>query len=114
MNQAGSKVLRCSEPYVPIGVDEAVDTTRVELTTAPAAVGVTLAGENEQVAPEGIPPQLNATGALNPICGLTFTVMDADCPAATDKLETEVVSEKFFGCCARGCERNRSNSPSRH
>jgi hypothetical protein len=75
-------------------VDELVDTVSIELAAAPAA-GVMLVGENEQVAPVGNPEQLNETGAVNPICGVTFTVSDADFPAGTDRLEAEVVREKF-------------------
>ena len=76
-----------------MGVDVVVETLSVVLAIAPP-IGVTVGGENKQEAPEGIPLQLKLTGALKPICGVTLTVMEADCPALSDRLGTDATIEK--------------------
>src|ERR1700722_8838635 len=63
-----------------IAPDEAAACT-VSIADVAPADGVTLAGLNMQVAPEGNPAQLNVTACLNPFSGVTVSVKFPEPPA---------------------------------
>ena len=57
----------------------------------------TLAGENVQVAPAGRPEQMKVTAELNPLAGVTVTVVVALCPAVTVSDVGEAATVKLGG-----------------
>lgn len=66
----------------------------VTVTVAGGSVGVTEAGETEQVAAVGAPLQARATEPVNPPVGLTLTVYVVDWPAVIVRDAGEPESEK--------------------
>jgi len=85
---------RAPEPRRTSAVDEDVATVSV-VEVVPG--GVTVAGEKLHVAPAGSPEQLNETAALNPLAGVTVTVVVPLPPADTLIEPGEAATEKLAG-----------------
>ena len=64
-----------------------------EVTGAPE--GVTVAGEKEQLSPDGSPEQLKATDCVKPFCGVTVSVNCADWPEEMLALEGDAARVKL-------------------
>src|ERR1700689_546065 len=60
-------------------------------------LGVTFVGLNEHVLPVGSPLQAKLTGPLKLLTGVTVMVAVPVCPANTDRLLTEELTEKLGG-----------------
>jgi hypothetical protein len=83
--------------YVPTGVTVVVTTVNVEVTV-PLAIGVTDAGEKEQVTVElkGVIAQVNPTAELKPLSDVTVIVDVVEFPAAVVAETGEALKLKSF------------------
>jgi hypothetical protein len=71
-----------------------VEAFNVSIDEAGAPDGVTVGGEKLHEVPEGNPEHVNETAELNPLTGVTETMLELLCPAITETDVGELATEK--------------------